>query len=581
MFEELKGADYKRECLDEMCDLEELREIYPDNQAKRESTWKQLTEMCKNKPCDPVGSIRCTQNWNSRTCLCKTGFEGDDCATDKDECKKEPSPCGDKACTNTQGSFKCACANGYAAEGEKCKDIDECLENPCVNGQCQNSEGTFSCDCHAGWVGIDCKEDIDECKQDGTCAEGMKCANSEGSFSCTCDKEGFEAADDGSCVDIDECTGINAITCTNGKCDNKDGGYECACNKGYHTGVTESGQSQCVDIDECKLETHNCGNATCFDMPGSFVCCEESTHNLDLVTGDCTLIEPCKGKKCHEQGLCTANDDQECQCATKYQPTPDAEGNCVDFDECATPETNNCAVGTLCMNDAPGFHCEEIQKAPQCAPGFEMTEHWGCQDIDECQGEDNGGCADMCMNLWGSKKCYSDILEEQMICHHYSVVNASNTEYGYSCGCYEGYSLCEDGFTCTCKTNDYTYVKAADAPVCDEDQIAISGTCFFISKEAATYDGAEKACNEIDGTLAKISDRRTWWDIGNNVGPSAGYSTFWINKVSDSKSANIIALGEATAETGLAANLPENMGHVAPQWDFVSASKEYLFVCQV
>ena len=88
-----------------------------------------------------------------------------------------------------------------------------------------------------------------------------------------------------------------------------------------------------------------------------------------------------------------------------------------------------------------------------CPPGFEH-DGYECVDIDECQ-NDNGGCAAMCINLLGDFKCYDNYDSERPLCHHYTIVDPTIDPYGYECGCYEGYELCEDGFTCTCTGNQY------------------------------------------------------------------------------------------------------------------------------
>lgn len=42
--------------------------------------------------------------------------------TDSDECQIDGS-C-DQLCTNTRGSFTCACVQGYKQEGNRCKPIN-------------------------------------------------------------------------------------------------------------------------------------------------------------------------------------------------------------------------------------------------------------------------------------------------------------------------------------------------------------------------------------------------------------------------------------------------------------------------
>lgn len=48
---------------------------------------------------------------------------------DIDECAQHNALCAHGTCTNTFGSFVCACADGWelAADVATCEDVDECL----------------------------------------------------------------------------------------------------------------------------------------------------------------------------------------------------------------------------------------------------------------------------------------------------------------------------------------------------------------------------------------------------------------------------------------------------------------------
>ncbi|KAH0515256.1 Thrombospondin-3 [Microtus ochrogaster] len=78
---------------------------------------------------------------------------------------------------------------------------------------------------------------------------------------------------------------------------------------------------------------------------------------------------------------------------------PGLQGNgthCDDINECA--HSDPCFPGSSCINTMPGFHCEA------CPPGYKGTQVSGvgidyaraskqvCNDIDECNDGDNGGC---------------------------------------------------------------------------------------------------------------------------------------------------------------------------------------------
>ena len=78
---------------------------------------------------------------------------------DNDECATTSGLCGahSVSCTNTPGSYTCACDPGYAApaSGGTCTDVDECAlgTDDCDHASgaiCTNVSGTFICTCPAG-----------------------------------------------------------------------------------------------------------------------------------------------------------------------------------------------------------------------------------------------------------------------------------------------------------------------------------------------------------------------------------------------------------------------------------------------
>jgi alpha-tubulin suppressor-like RCC1 family protein len=72
------------------------------------------------------------------------GQGGTQCAT----------PCGSDATCNAQG--QCVCDPGFTGDGQLCLDIDECSEqtdNCHATAACTNSPGSFSCACPSGTIG--------------------------------------------------------------------------------------------------------------------------------------------------------------------------------------------------------------------------------------------------------------------------------------------------------------------------------------------------------------------------------------------------------------------------------------------
>ena len=69
------------------------------------------------------------------TCLDST-CDTDECVANTDNCH------ADGACTNTVGSFSCACNAGYTGDGVTCSDLDECVES--CGPECVNSTVTYT-----------------------------------------------------------------------------------------------------------------------------------------------------------------------------------------------------------------------------------------------------------------------------------------------------------------------------------------------------------------------------------------------------------------------------------------------------
>ena len=86
----------------------------------------------------------------------KTSYKGDGVTCENiDECVEETDNCHANAtCTDTDGSFDCACLDGFDGDGFSCSDIDECSANNLNDcdqdgqGTCDNTVGSFVCGCN-------------------------------------------------------------------------------------------------------------------------------------------------------------------------------------------------------------------------------------------------------------------------------------------------------------------------------------------------------------------------------------------------------------------------------------------------
>lgn len=65
---------------------------------------------CANDCNCGVGAARCD---SVTGCVCESGWTGEKCDVDKDECATFPCTGNNELCTNTPGSYVCACDSGY------------------------------------------------------------------------------------------------------------------------------------------------------------------------------------------------------------------------------------------------------------------------------------------------------------------------------------------------------------------------------------------------------------------------------------------------------------------------------------
>ncbi|XP_023690961.2 vitamin K-dependent protein S [Paramormyrops kingsleyae] len=244
LFEESKKGNLERECIEELCNKEEAREIF-ENQPETEYFYPKyigclgqfrvgvdnaptehdgiqdlracvtgISNQCIPLPCYQEGYERCDDGQGSFTCICRPGWRGILCNEDIDECTDPDFPAGcEQKCVNLPGSFHCMCEDGYTSwEKIHCKDVNECAIHPAICGlaTCQNTLGMYECLCEPGfkYTSRSC-QDIDECAL-GFC--GGTCINTIGSFSCHCEGwKGLQLATDGRtcekipvCIELDD-----------------------------------------------------------------------------------------------------------------------------------------------------------------------------------------------------------------------------------------------------------------------------------------------------------------------------------------------------------------------------------------
>ncbi|CAK6958051.1 fibrillin-2b [Scomber scombrus] len=412
---------------------------------------------------------------------------------DINECEVFPGVCTNGRCVNSQGSFRCECAEGLTLDstGRTCVDMrsEQCYmkwhEDECGEPLPGRYRVDMCC-CSVGsaW-GIDCEEcpkagspeyrsicprgpgfanrgdiltgrpfykDVNECKVfQGLCTYGT-CRNTIGSFKCRCNSGFALNAEERNCTDIDECR-ISPDLCGHGSCVNTPGSFECECFEGYESGFMM--MKNCMDIDECERNPLLCRGGTCLNTEGSYECECPTGHSLSTDGSACEDVNECQlsDNLCKNGQCVNMPGTYQCSCDTGYQATPDRQG-CVDIDECTIM---NGGCETHCTNSEGSYECS-------CSEGYAlMPDLRTCADIDECEETPDICDGGQCTNIPGEYRCLCydgfmasmdmrtciDVNECDLnpnICLH---GDCENTKGSFICHCQLGYFVKKGSTGCT------------------------------------------------------------------------------------------------------------------------------------
>ncbi|XP_057305208.1 uncharacterized protein LOC130642139 isoform X2 [Hydractinia symbiolongicarpus] len=476
------------------------------------------------------GNGRCT---SPNKCTCHSGYHGDRCQYDINECYSRPC---DQNCRNLPGTYACTCRAGFTKTNPRnptdrsCTDVNECSASPCscsnsvssCRASCRNTIGSYSCSCNSGFqlnsaVKTICV-DIDECSSSTLHKCHHLCYNTPGSFFCKC-RAGFRLSSDSkTCTDIDECKSLNG-GCGH-ICTNQVGSFQCSCRNGYELLYDKK---RCGDINECFVQTPcDLSKSMCHNYPGSYQCVCKTGYRILPNNRTCIDINECTTTVEICQHQCTNSEGSySCSCKAGYQLNEDKH-KCDDIDECKL-ESHRCdhkcqnTIGSYtcsCRNgytlNADGFTCQALPCIRISKPAFGIINctgfvtdsvcNFSCSLGFELQGSSRRVC--LSSTTWSGHKvsCKRKTCPTLLQPTHGSIIIPCFQLFGSTCikRCQDGYYL-EGNRTTKCVSNEKnmvswnnkdTYCKVITP--CQPNPCHHNGECTQLSK-------VEYSCN-CDGT---------------------------------------------------------------------------------
>lgn len=153
--EKLQAPNLERECMEEVCQYEEAREVFQDS-YRTDIFWSVYIDgdQCAEKPCK--NGAMCSDSVGGYDCVCKSGFSGVHCEKDQTACVVDSSKGCSQFCKPGYMSPECSCARGWKLDT---KNREKCVPQgnfPCGKVSFSQWESRQSMNVASNFMGLTC-----------------------------------------------------------------------------------------------------------------------------------------------------------------------------------------------------------------------------------------------------------------------------------------------------------------------------------------------------------------------------------------------------------------------------------------